>query len=250
MEIARSIQMNLLPKAMPEVPGFEFAGLSRPAQMVGGDTYDVVLLPGAEPDHQPGAGPNNQIVLTIADVSGKGIPAAILVASVRSAVRGETRNLGRESLEAVVTRLNATVCEETMSNMFVTMVLGLLDVPARRFTFCNAGHSHPILRTAQGEIRYLEAGACFLGIDPEMNVVADSVELQPGSLLLLYTDGVTDALNPGGEAFGLPCLLEFIEANHSLPAAAFIDALAAAVDAFTADAEVFDDLTALVVKAL
>lgn len=254
MEIARSIQMNLLPKSMPEVPGFEFAGISRPAQMVGGDTYDVVLLPAGQPEGQPNAQPtgrpNIQVMLSIADVSGKGIPAAILVASVRSAVRMEGRNLTREPVEEVVARLNATVCEETMSNMFVTMVLGLLDATARRFTFCNAGHSHPILRTPDGAISFLEAGGCFLGIDPALRIPAASVDLPPGSLLLLYTDGVTDALNPAGEAFGLPRLLDFIDANMELPAPAFIDTLASAVSTFAGDAEVFDDLTALVVKSL
>lgn len=237
LEIARSIQTNLLPKSMPAVEGFRFAGRSRPAHMVGGDYFDVASLS------------DGRVALAIADVSGKGIPAAILVASVRSSVRIEARSLPAEDIVTVVTRLNEAVCEETMSHMFVTMVLGVLDPARRAFTFCNAGHAHPILRLPSGEIRLLKAGGCFLGIDPAMAIEKETVEMPPGSLLVLYTDGVTDALNPAGEAFGMTRLVDFVQANHALGAEAFAAALEDAVQAFQADAEAFDDVTVLVVAS-
>lgn len=237
LEIARSIQMNLLPRGMPSLPGFDFSGMSRPALMVGGDWYDAAALDG------------DKAVLAIADVSGKGIPAAILVASVRSAVRLEARSLPSEDLVSVVTRLNEAVCEETTSSMFVTMVLGVLDASTRRFHFCNAGHAHPVLRTADGEITHLEAGGCFLGIDPELKIEAGAVQLDPGSLLVLYTDGVTDALNGAGEAFGQERLMDYIQKHHDNSASAFVEGLDAAVREFQGDAEAFDDFTVLVVRA-
>lgn len=237
LEIARSIQMNLLPRSMPEIEGFEFSGMSRPALMVGGDYFDVAALE------------DGKVVMAVADVSGKGIPAAILVASVRSAVRIEARSLPFENIVSVVRRLNEAVCEETTSNMFVTMVLGVLDTESRRFQFCNAGHAHPILRTADGRVAHLQAGGCFLGIDPELQMESDSVELEPGSLLVLYTDGVTDALNEDGEAFGHERLMQYIEASHAQPAAAFVEGLDMAVRKFQGEAEAFDDVTVLAVRA-
>lgn len=237
LEIARSIQMNLLPRSMPELEGFDFSGMSRPALMVGGDYFDVAALE------------DGKVVMAIADVSGKGIPAAILVASVRSAVRIEARSLPFENIVSVLTRLNEAVCEETASNMFVTMVLGVLDVASRRFQFCNAGHAHPILRTADGGVTHLQAGGCFLGIDPQMQMESDSVQLEPGSLLVLYTDGVTDALNEAGEPFGQDRLLQYIEERHAEPASVFVEGLDAAVREFQGEAEAFDDFTVLVVRA-
>jgi phosphoserine phosphatase RsbU/P len=238
LEIARSIQMNLLPRSMPQVPGFRFAGLSRPAHMVGGDYYDVAALA------------DGKVVLTIADVSGKGIPAAILVASVRSAVRVEARSLQHEDIVSVTKRLNEAVCEDTTSNMFVTMVLGLLDPAARKFEFCNAGHSHPIVRRADGSIESLRAGSCFLGIDPEMEIEKGTASLEPGSMLILYTDGVTDAHSPEGEAFGLERLTAFIKSWNGDNGDAFIADLDAAVLHHQRGAEAFDDFTVLVITSL
>jgi phosphoserine phosphatase RsbU/P len=238
LEIARSIQMNLLPQTMPEVAGFRFAGLSRPAHMVGGDYYDVVALP------------DGRIVLTIADVSGKGIPAAILVASVRSAVRVEARSLQHEDIVSVVTRLNEAVCEDTTSSMFVTMVLGVLDPATGELGFCNAGHAHPIVRRADGSIESLEAGSCFLGIDPKMSISKATAKLEPGSMLILYTDGVTDAQNPEGEPFGVERLGAFVAGWKGGDGTAFIGDLEGAVRGHQEGAEAFDDFTVLVVTAV
>ncbi|MCL5269184.1 MAG: SpoIIE family protein phosphatase, partial [bacterium] len=154
LEIARGIQENLLPKAMPSPAGFTIHGLSRPAQMVGGDYYDVIPLPGG------------RYILAIADVSGKGIPAAILLASVRAAVQVEVRGLRQNSLVDVMDRLNQMVCRDTSNGMFVTMFLGLLDPERRTLVYCNAGHVHPLLCHSDGSVQMLEAGGCFLGIVP------------------------------------------------------------------------------------
>lgn len=238
LEIARSIQMNLLPRTMPQVPGFEFGGLSEPARMVGGDYFDIVQLP------------QGDLILAIADVSGKGVPSAILLASVRSAVRIEGRSIPLDGIVAVTQRLNDSLHEETMSNMFVSMVLSYFEPETRRLTLCNAGHVFPILRHPDGHLQKIEAGGCFLGIMPGLQIQKESMKLDPGSLLVFITDGVTDALNPDGEPFGQPRVDAFIQANADLPAQEFCNRLEAEVRAFQATAEPFDDFTVMALRAL
>jgi serine phosphatase RsbU (regulator of sigma subunit) len=238
LEIARTIQMNLLPKSMPCVKGFEFGGMSEPARKVGGDYFDLLPLK------------DGDLALTIADVSGKGVPAALLLASLRAAVRIESRALPMDGVLSVMNRLNEAVCAESMSNMFVSMVLGYLEPETSRLTFCNAGHVHPILRTPDGELTQLETGGCFLGIMPGISLEKESIKLSPGSILVFVTDGVTDALNADDEVFGLERLHQFIRDRADLGAQEFCTQLHEAVTAFSEGAEPFDDFTVMVVRAL
>lgn len=238
LEIARSIQMNLLPKLMPKVPGFEFGGLTEPARMVGGDYFDMMQLSSGD------------YALTIADVSGKGVPSALLLASVRSAVRIIGRSLPEQGILEVMSRLNEIVCEETMSNMFVTLVLGYFEPEMRRLTYCNAGHVHPILRYPDGELMTLDAGSSFLGILPGLEFEKDSIKLPEGSMVVFISDGVTDAVNPRGEIFGNERLIEFVQKNADISAQGFCDKLLATVRDFQETAEQFDDFTVMVLRAL
>lgn len=237
LEIARSIQMNLLPKAMPKIPGFEFGGLSEPARAVGGDYFDILELP------------TGDIALAIADVSGKGVPSALLLASVRAALRIESRSLPEDGIIEVMSRLNEIVCQETMSNMFVTMVAGYFEPETRRLTYVNAGHVYPILRHPDGTLVNLESGGSFLGIMPGIDFEKESIKVPDGSLIVFISDGVTDALNAENEIFGNDRLLEFIEKNADMPAQAFCDKLLATVREFTGATEQFDDFTVMVLKA-
>ncbi len=238
IQIARTIQMNLLPKTMPKIRGFELGGLSRPARMVGGDYYDLIDLDGGN------------YALTIADVSGKGVASALLLASFRSATRMEARDLDRDNLVEVVERLNETICKETTNNMYITMVLALFEPQARRLTFCNAGHAYPILRKPDGGLVNLEAGGSFLGIMPGMNFEMQSVELQAGSLTVFVTDGISDSLNAQGDTFGTARLTEFIQSHAKLSAQEFCVQLEAAVRQFQGDAEQFDDFTVMALRAV
>lgn len=238
LEIARSIQMNLLPKSMPEVEGFEFGGICLPARMVGGDYFDIVTLD------------DGKLVLIIADVSGKGVPAALLLASARAFAQVESRSVTEDNIEIVVGRLNETICKESMSNMFISMFMAHFDPGKRRLTTCNAGHLYPILRRPDGKLIQLEAGGCLLGVVPEMTFEKESVEIPPGSILVSFTDGVTDAVNPKGEDFGEKRLIEFIHAHHDLSPQDFCHQLEQEVEDFQDGAEQFDDFTALVMRAL
>ena len=237
LEIARSIQQNLLPKSIPNPPGFEISGLSHPARMVGGDYYDVIPLP------------DGRYVLAIADVSGKGVPAALLIAALRAAVQIEVRGIGSaDELVAVVDRLNQMIFRDTSGDIFVTMVLALLDPIESTLTYCNAGHVHPLLCHANGAVESLDTGGCFLGIMPGLAYEQGTVELTPGALLTMYSDGVTDTMNEAQELFGIQRLIDALITRGEESAEAICRRLDALAGAFRKNAEPFDDFTLLVVK--
>lgn len=237
LEIARTIQQNLLPKTMPSMPDFEIAGISQPALMVGGDYFDVIALA------------DGRYLLAIADVSGKGVPAAILIAAVRAAVQIEVRNMAYDGLVEVVDRLNQMVCRDTSGSMFVTMILAILDPIERTLTYCNAGHVHPLLSQGGGKLISLDVGGCFLGIMPGLAYEKGVVTLEQGATLLLYSDGVTDMMNEDRELFGIQRLTDFLGQAHDLSAEAICLRLSAEAESFRGSAEPFDDLTVLVLKA-
>lgn len=237
LEFARSIQMNLLPKKMPEIPGFEFGGVSRPARMVGGDYFDIIELR------------DGNYAMLIADVSGKGVPSALLLASFRSAVRIEAQTMTRETLIPIVSRLNEMIYNDSTSNMFITMAIALFEPPERRLTYCNAGHFYPIVRMPDGALVTLEKGGSLLGVMPGMTFESDSIILSEGAMVVFFTDGVLDAVNSENKPFGPELLTEFIQKNHNLPAQTFCDELERSVEAFQGEAEQFDDMTVMTMKA-
>jgi serine phosphatase RsbU (regulator of sigma subunit)/pSer/pThr/pTyr-binding forkhead associated (FHA) protein len=238
LQIARSIQEHLLPREMPELPGFEIAGLSHAAKSVGGDYFDVITLR------------DGRVLLVIADVSGKGVPAAILLASVRAAVQVESRDLTPGTLMTLVDRLNHMICRDSANNMFVTMLLAILDPATRELTYCNAGHVHPMLRHPDGQITSLETGGCFLGIMPGMPFEEGRVTLPLDSVLLMYTDGVTDTMNEQREMFGTQRLVDSYHAHYRLSAPEFCKRIDAVAGEFRKTADAFDDFTLLVLKIL
>lgn len=239
LEIARSIQENLLPRTMPELPGFEIAGLSRPARMVGGDYFDVIALP------------DGRYVIAIADVAGKGVPAAILIAAVRAAVQIEVRGLKDEKeLLHIIERLNQMVCRDTSSSVFVTMVLGVLDPSRRTLTYCNAGHVHPLLCHRDGHVSSLDVGGCFLGIMPGIHYELSVAPLEPGSILVMYSDGVTDMMNGRREMFGIQRLTDLLVTADRLSAHHLCIKIEQAAQTFRQGAEPFDDFTLLALKSI
>lgn len=235
MEIAKEIQTRLLPRVMPKVPNFEFSALSAPAKKVGGDYYDLLTLP------------DDRIGLAIADVSGKGVPAAILIASVRSALQAEGLR-GSASAAEILEHLNDLAYRDTANNMFVTMVYGVLNARTRIFEYANAGHPYPLLFAADGGLTELETGGCFLGISPVVQYVKGLAVLQPGSTLVLHSDGVTDTLSPSGELYGRKRLIETVRQNLSKSAWELRDLIYEDTQEFQGSAEQFDDFTLLVVR--
>jgi phosphoserine phosphatase RsbU/P len=234
MEIARDIQMNLLPHVYPDVPGFEFSAMSLPAKRVGGDYYDFMDLGGG------------RLGVCVADVSGKGVPAAIVLSTMRTALKLLLQqNPG--DLAGVIAQLNRIICQDTTEEMFVTIVLGVIDSMNSRFEYCNAGHCSPLLYI-DGNLMELESQSPVVGIVEQTEYQTESVPLPSGSLMLLTTDGVTDIMNPAGDLFTRKALSDFMRANAGLPVREFRDALYHRLLAHKNDAEQFDDMTMVVIR--
>ncbi len=231
LQRAREIQESLLPKVIPQLPGFEVATAWQPARAVGGDYFDVLKI--AE----------NRLAICIADVSGKGVPAALLMANVQASLRASVRDL--DSPARVCSIINGMLCETIAADKFVTFFCGVLDASARTFRYCNAGHPYPIL-VSGGAVRTLDQGnGAVLGVFPAWSYEDSTVNLASGDRLLLFTDGITEAENPQSEEFGPERVAAFAHANASNSAAKINQQLLAQVTQFCAS-QFHDDATLLV----
>ncbi|MGA2166937.1 MAG: PP2C family protein-serine/threonine phosphatase [Terracidiphilus sp.] len=233
LERAREIQQSLLPKKIPQLPGFEVAGAWQPASTVSGDYYDVLRLG----DHRLG--------ICIADVVGKGVSAALLMANVQAAVRAFAGD--SESPAQVCAKVNSLLHENTATGKFVTFLYGILDGETHTFQYCNAGHLYPIL-VSGGSARMLEQGGAVLGVFPDWIYEDSSVELRTGDRLLLFTDGITEASDAEGREFEETSIATFAKANSTLSAKELNSRLLAKVTAFCG-AHFRDDATLLVIAA-
>ncbi|MDX2176368.1 MAG: SpoIIE family protein phosphatase [Candidatus Sumerlaeia bacterium] len=238
MEIARNIQMNLLPKTYPDIPGYQLSAMSLPAKQVGGDYYDFLHLP------------DGRLCLAIADVSGKGVSAAILTATTRSYLQSETQH-PEISILQTMSRINRMVLRDVAGgSMYVTMVALYLDPVEGHFEFVNAGHAFPILLLPNGEMKFLRAGGVFLGIMDDVEFQSDSEVIPPGGVVVLYTDGVTDILSPEGEAFGNERFYELVRDKQHLSAEEIRNAIYQTCIRHRGTADQFDDFTLIVLKRL
>ena len=237
MEIARTIQMNLLPKTYPDLPGYQLSAMSLPAKQVGGDYYDFLRMP------------DGRLGLAIADVSGKGVPAAILTATTRSYLQSETTHKD-STLAQTVGRMNRMVHRDVTNDMYVTMVLTAIDPADGSVEYVNAGHTHPIVASENGRLDFLTEGGLFLGLDPDTIFQSDKVMLPPGGVLVLYTDGVTDIQSSDGRRFGAEYFQELIRDKFHLSAEEIRNAIYQACLKHRGTAEQFDDFTLIVLKRL
>ncbi len=193
VRMAADVQQRMIPHTPPRVPGVDFASVYVPCFELGGDFYDFIPLP------------YENTGLVIADVSGKGVPASLIMASVRAALRAQVDNL--YYLYEVVHRLNLMLCRDSQATEFVTLFYGVLDTSNRRLTYCNAGHP-PGLLLRNGKIIELTSENMVLGVDPEQTYSQSIIDLRSDDVLLLYTDGLTDAMNFQQETFGRQRLIE------------------------------------------
>jgi sigma-B regulation protein RsbU (phosphoserine phosphatase) len=194
---ARAIQKGFLPKEIPQLAGYEIAAAWQSARVVGGDYFDVLPFDG------------EMCGLCIADVAGKGLPAALLMSNLQAAVRG----LASPSVspEALCTRLNALLCRNIASDRFVTLFYAQLDGPARQLTYVSAGHNPPFVLHRDGSHERLREGGVVLGVFANQSFKSGTVELQSGDRMVLYTDGVTEACNSDNEEFGEERLLQVLQ---------------------------------------
>lgn len=235
MELARQVQLSMLPRQFPVVPGLSFAARYSPARHVGGDFYDVIRLG----DHHVG--------LVIADVSDKGIPAALYMTLVRTLILA---NAGQElSPRVVLENVNHLLVDYFRHDMFVTVFYGVVDQESRRMAYARAGHDHPII-IRNGEIRFLAGEGMALGLfDSDFfRLSEENIDLEPGDKLLLYTDGLSDAVNIEAVMLEREGLATLIRRHAAKPLDDFCSALLAELDEYQGIATQFDDMALLAVK--
>ena len=235
MRMAYDIQINLLPKSPPTVLGYDVAGKTTPAHNVGGDYFDFL------------AAGEGRLAICLGDVSGKGMPAAMLMANVQATIRGQT--LLRPSPSECMRHSNQLLYQSTDSNKFVTFFYGLLDFKKHRLCYANAGHNPPILLRHGDEPRLLETGGPVLGILPNCDFEEAEVALEPGDTLLLYSDGFPEAMNRQFEEFGEERLLATLQEVRGGRSAVIVENLFDAVKEHSRDAPQTDDMTVVVVRA-
>jgi serine phosphatase RsbU (regulator of sigma subunit)/anti-sigma regulatory factor (Ser/Thr protein kinase)/transposase len=241
MQVAQEIQQTLLPARFPEVDGYEIATLYRAAKEVGGDYYDFVWV-------------NKDVLgVVVADVSGKGVPGSLIMTMIRTALRREA--LGNRSAKEVLQNVNAFVAEDMRHGMFVTIFYVILDSRKRVISFASAGHNPMILyRGGTGEAYFLNPPGVPLGLSlPDQDLFPQTLELErtrlhKGDLLIVHTDGVTEAMNRSREQFGTRRLFEFVRAHAQLSPAEFVKQLDGEISQFTEGYAQSDDLTMVVIQ--
>ncbi|MBD3161582.1 MAG: SpoIIE family protein phosphatase, partial [Candidatus Eisenbacteria bacterium] len=234
LALARKIQQAFLPSRFPADLPFEVHGLNLPSKYVGGDYFDFFPLP------------DGTYALAIADVSGKGVPAALLASMLQASLR----TLLREGVSPgrIFERVNRLVCESTAPDQFITALVGRLDPRRWTLTYCNAGHNYPFHHRSGREVSLLAVSDLLLGIDEGMTYQEHTLRLEAGDALLLYTDGVTEARDPGGDEFGEERLGSLLVGLAHRSAEEGIREIREEVLRFTASTDLYDDMTLLLLR--
>ncbi|HZK60550.1 MAG TPA: SpoIIE family protein phosphatase, partial [Anaerovoracaceae bacterium] len=233
--LGKSIQLSLLPKIYPSIPGWQFAAFYQPANQVGGDFYDFIALP------------DGRIGLVIADVAGKGVPAALLMSSGRAIIRTiAPTELGPAS---TLLRTSRILYEDNSDGEFVTAFYACLDPRSGRLDFANAGHNRPLWYSSMsGEISEIYAKGIALGVIPDASITEETIEISIGDLLIMYTDGLVESQNTFEEFYGLNRLKKIIHANKQKSAKAALNAIVRSWQKFNGNNSQSDDLTIIIVK--
>jgi sigma-B regulation protein RsbU (phosphoserine phosphatase) len=236
-ETARGIQQSFLPESPPQMEGFELAALSLPVWEVGGDFYDFIPIS------------EDKWGVVIADVSGKGIPAALFMALSRTLVRANAT--GNPTVCEAIQRANHLILQDSRSGMFVTLFYAVLDSKKRCLNYVNAGHNPPLLlKRGAGSAVLLEAKGIALGVLDNISLEERELQLESNDTVILYTDGVTEAINTEEEQFGQDRLVETIRRSIHLPVCDLIDRIEKEVATFSQGQPQFDDFTLVGLKAL
>lgn len=240
LEIAREVQERLFPQELPVVEGLEYYGACRPALGVGGDYYDFIELEGGK------------LGIAIGDVSGKGIGASLMMASLQAALRGQAIHSGND-LAGLMERVNKLVYDTSTTNRYATFFHAQYDPETRKLTYVNAGHNPPyILRRSSGEVEIIELkeGGAVVGMLPPMlvNYSQGEVELQPGDVLVGFTDGISEAMNPNEEEWGEEAVMDEMKTLDNLSCQEVLEHIVAAADKFADGAKQHDDMTMIVLK--
>jgi phosphoserine phosphatase RsbU/P len=241
LQIAREIQTWLLPGAPPQIPGLSLAYATRPANTVAGDYYDVFPRPGRTPEE-------NRVVIAVADVAGKSIPAAMLMATFQASLK--TLSTAQVALPELAANMNKYACSNSQGGLrFTTAFLAQYDAARRTFEYINAGHNSPIVRRSSGQIERLTAGGLPFGILPDAQYEAASVTLAPGDWLIVFTDGLVEAENARQEEYGEIRIMTVLNNGVSLSPPELLKRLMFELDVFVGSTPQHDDVTCMLLKA-
>jgi len=232
--LAREIQTNLLPKDPPKSDVFDIAGHNIPSKEVGGDYYDYFILD------------NGHIGIAIGDISGKGVPASLLMSNLQAALR--ISSLDSHEPHVVLSRVNKHITKTTSPEKFATFFYGVFDPGTKTFTYTNAGHNYPILLRKNGKIELLKQGGLIIGVMEHAEYSSASVELGKGDALVLYTDGVTEAMDIFNNEFGEERLINLLKETEKMSARGIINTILERISSFTQGSMFSDDLTLIVMK--
>jgi len=231
---ARRIQQSLLPKENPIIKGMEIFGQTIPAKEVGGDYYDFIRID------------DSHLGIVIADVVGKGTPAALLMSNLQATLRSEA--LANRSVKETVARVNFTLSKFMDMGKFISLFYGVLDIQGKTFAYTNAGHNYPFLLGKDDNVRKLEKGGVVLGTFSDFTYEEETVQLKPADLMLLYTDGITEATNDKDEMFEEDRLLELLKRNRKSSAQELSQKIVDEVLSFQGTLPQSDDLTLVLLK--
>jgi len=236
LEVARQVQLELLPGRDPQLESFDISAYNFPTEEVSGDYYDWVRIY------------DDQIGIVIADVSGKGVPAALLMAFLRASLRAAT-HIGYAP-HISMSKVNYLLWESIERNQFVTAFYGVLDATNRTLSYSNAGHNPPLLMKVDGTVRFEERGGVPLGMFRDSRYYEYFETIEPGEVFVLYTDGVTEAMNSTDEEYGRDRLVTAVRACRELPAREMIDFIHRDLTVWTDGRGAHDDVTFFIIKAL
>jgi len=234
MRLAYKIQIDLLPSMAPEIEGYDIAGKSIPAKTVGGDYFDFIEIT------------PSRMCICLGDVSGKGIPAALLMSNLQATLRGQA--LQNRSPHLCIKKSNLLLFKSTDIDKFATLFYGVLNTESHEFQYCNAGHNYPFLIRANGETIRLDVGGLVLGALEDFTFEESAVQFMPGDLLVIFSDGISEATNSDDEMFSEESLEGLIIQNRDKPASLIIDAILNAVGDYADTSSQQDDMTIVVVK--
>jgi sigma-B regulation protein RsbU (phosphoserine phosphatase) len=239
MDLAATIQRRMIPSKAPCVCGLDIAAIYNPCFQIGGDLYDFFAVD----DHS--------IVVAIADVIGKGVPAAIMMSMFRGAMRAYTDGgFGRHSMQEIIAKLNIVACRECRNGEFITLFLAKIDTRENTLTYCNCGHEPGVLIHSEGHIDSLEKGGLVMGLMEDTPYEISTVSFQNEDTLLLYTDGLIDAINFEGQMWGKERLMEVLYQSRGYSASQLVHSILGFRRRFVGLANQLDDTSLLAIRRL
>jgi phosphoserine phosphatase RsbU/P len=234
MHVAKQTQINLLPKDFPDISGYQIAARTIPAKEVGGDSYDLIHID------------DKHFAFCLGDVSGKGMPAAMLMSNLQATLRSHTKsgNLCKD----IITNSNNLLYNSTEPSKFATLFYGILNPQSNEIVFCNAGHNNPFLFSADGNVKELQTGGLILGCLPDSEYEEERVSINRNDLIVIFSDGISEAMNENEEEYGEERLQKLISINLNDSPENVIENILSDVRMFVGKAPQWDDMTLMIIK--